>query len=120
MNEMDSLASNRAGWDRAGVTALLFGVGFTWLLAWLRMQFVAFPLHPVGYVLCNTYTIRAFLVPFFLAWLAKVLVQRFGGNAGYRRSLAFFVGLILGDIVTQAAWALVGKLLDVHVYQFLS
>jgi hypothetical protein len=52
--------------------------------------------------------------------LAKVLVQRFGGNAGYRRSLAFFVGLILGDIVTQAAWALVGKLLDVHVYQFLS
>lgn len=120
MNEMDSLASNRTGWDRAGVMALLFGAGFTWLLAWLRMQFVAFPFHPVGYVLCNTYTIRAFLVPFFLAWLAKVLVQRFGGNAGYRRSLAFFVGLILGDIVTQAAWAIVGKLLDVHVYQFLS
>jgi hypothetical protein len=38
----------------------------------------------------------------------------------YRRSLAFFVGLILGDIVTQAGWTIIGRVLDVPIYQFLS
>ena len=110
----------RPGWDVPGLTAMLFGGAFTLLLAALRMRLPVFPLHPVGYVLANTLTLNAFFVPFLLAWLVKVLVQRFGGSILYRRSLAFFVGLILGDIVTQAGWALVGRLLDVPIYQFLS
>ena len=99
---------------------MLCGGGLTLLLAMLRMRLAVFPLHPVGYVLANTLTLNAFFVPFLLAWLVKVLVQRFGGNALYRRSLAFFVGLILGDIVTQAGWTIVGRVLDVPIYQFLS
>jgi Domain of unknown function (DUF6784)/Family of unknown function (DUF6785) len=120
MEQMDSLARNRAGWDRTGVIAMLGAGGLTVLLAELRMRLAFFPLHPVGYVLANTLTVNAFFVPFLIAWLVKVLVQRFGGNAVYRRSLAFFVGLILGDIVTQAGWTIVGRLLDVPIYQFLS
>jgi hypothetical protein len=120
MEQMDSLARNRAGWDRTGVIAMLGAGGLTLLLAELRMRLAVFPLHPVGYVLANTLTVNAFFVPFLIAWLVKVLVQRFGGNAVYRRSLAFFVGLILGDIVTQAGWTIVARLLDVPVYQFLS
>jgi hypothetical protein len=50
----------------------------------------------------------------------KVLVQRYGGSALYRRSIPFFVGLIVGDIVIQAAWTLIGRWLDAPVYQFLS
>ncbi len=120
MAQMDSTARTAPGWDGAGLIAMAFGAGFTLLLAALRVGLASFPLHPVGYVLANTLTLNAFFVPFFLAWLVKVLVQRFGGSAVYRRSLAFFVGLILGDIVIQAAWTLVGHLLDVPIYQFLS
>ena len=107
-------------WDGPGLTAMAFGGAVTLALAALRVRLAFFPLHPVGYVLANTLTVNAFFVPFFLAWLAKVLVQRFGGNPVYRRSLAFFVGLIFGDIVTQAGWTLIGRLLGVPIYQFLS
>ncbi len=120
MNEMHRSASQRAPFDVSGMTALLFGGGFTVLLAWLRMRLPFFPLHPVGYVLCNTLSLAAFFVPFLLAWLTKVLVLRYGGHALYRRSLAFFVGLILGDIGIQAGWALIGRLFQVPIYQFLS
>jgi hypothetical protein len=120
LEQMDSMAHARAGWDRAGVIAMLCGGSLTLLLAALRMRLPLFPLHPVGYVLANTLTLNAFFVPFLLAWMVKVLVQRFGGNAVYRLSLAFFVGLILGDIVTQAGWTIVGRVLDVPIYQFLS
>ncbi|HZP80064.1 MAG TPA: DUF6785 family protein [Chthonomonadaceae bacterium] len=120
MNEMDRFASNRIMFDWPGMKGVLFGAGLTTLLAWLRTRLLFFPLHPVGYVLCNTYSMSSFFMPFLIAWTVKVLVQRYGGNAVYRRSLAFFVGLTLGDIVIQAAWAIIGKVLNVPIYQFLS
>jgi hypothetical protein len=120
MQEMDAAARTPTGSDAPGLAAMLVGAGLTLLLTALRLRLAFFPLHPVGYVLANTLTLNAFFVPFLLAWLAKVLVQRFGGSQLYRRSLAFFVGLILGDIVIQAAWTIVGRLLDVPIYQFLS
>lgn len=120
MQQMHSLANTRTAWDKSGVLAACVGGGVTLLLASLRMRLNAFPLHPVGYVMANTITMNAFFLTFLVAWTAKVLVQRFGGNKGYRRSLAFFVGVTLGDIVTQAGWALIGKLFNVPIYQFLS
>jgi len=120
MNEMDRLNINPITFDWQGVIAILFGAGLVVLLAWLRTRLLYFPLHPVGYVLCNTYSMSAFFVPFFIAWAMKVLVQHYGGNVMYRRSLAFFVGITLGDIIIQAVWVIVGKVLDVPIYQFLS
>ncbi len=120
MTQMDSLPGNRPGWDQAGVMGLLAGGAITLLLSFLQMRVEGFPFHPIGYVLCNTLTMGGFFVPFFLAWLVKVLVQRYGGSKLYRVSLPFFVGLILGDIAIQTFWTLVGRLLDVPIYQFLS
>jgi len=32
----------------------------------------------------------------------------------------FFIGAILGDVTTQATWALVGGIFHVPIYQFLT
>lgn len=116
---LEQTVTGPRGWDSQGVSAMLFGGGLTVLLAKLRGMGLGF-LHPVGYVLSNTLTMSAFVVPFFIAWLIKTLVLRFGGNGVYRRSVPFFVGIILGDIVTQATWSFVGWVFNVPIYQFLS
>ncbi|MES2459156.1 MAG: DUF6785 family protein [Armatimonadota bacterium] len=120
MREMNNLAANRVPSDYMGVGAMVLAGGFTVLLAFLQGRFLGFPFSPVGYVLSNTFTMNAFFVPFFLTWLIKLVVQRWGGSSLYRRSIPFFLGLILGDIVTQAFWTFVGRLIDAPVYQFLS
>lgn len=120
MNEMHSFANRRPGFDHAGALAMLFGAGMTGTLAALRNRFLGFPLHPVGYILCNTYTMHSFFVPTLLAWLTKTLVLRYGGHLLYRRSLAFFVGLTIGDIGIQTAWTIIGRIFHVPIYQFLS
>ena len=38
----------------------------------------------------------------------------------YGASIHFFVGLILGDIIIQTFWTLVGRVFDAPIYQFLS
>ena len=120
MREMQGLAANRVPTDGMGVGAMVMAGLFTVLLAFLQMRFLSFPFSAVGYVLSNTFTMNAFFVPFFLTWLIKLVVQRWSGSSFYRRSVPFFLGLILGDIVTQAFWTFVGRLIDAPVYQFLS
>lgn len=120
MQQMDTLANAGAQWDFSGIAAMLFGACVVVLLAALRMRLAAFPLHPVGYVLCNTLSMTSFFVPFLIAWTVKVIVQRVGGSKGYQKSMAFFVGLVLGDILTQAGWTIFGSLFHAPIYQFLT
>jgi hypothetical protein len=42
-----------------------------------------------------------------VAWLLKALVVKFGGLPLYRRSVPYFLGLILGQIVPVACWVLI-------------
>jgi len=118
--EVNRLASTGGkAWDADGIKGMVGGAVITVLFAKLRAIGIWAP-HPVGYVMCNTYTMKAFMVPFFLAWSIKTLLLRFGGNTIYRRSVPLFVGVILGDIVTQAMWSLVGWVFNVPIYQFVT
>lgn len=117
--EVDRVVTQSRGWDPQGVAAMAFAAALTVLLTWTRRAGV-FGLHPIGYVLANTLIMNAFILPFFMAWLAKTLVLRFGGHKAYATSVMFFVGVILGDVCAQGAWALVGWIFNVPIYQFLT
>ncbi|MGC8862959.1 MAG: DUF6785 family protein [Armatimonadota bacterium] len=118
-DEVNRMAVSGGSWDQAGVAAMAFGAGLTLVLARIR-SLGLFGIHPVGYVLCNTLTMGAFIVPFFIAWLAKTCLLRFGGNRAYRGGVPLFVGVILGDILTQAVWTLIGRIFGLPIYQFLT
>lgn len=118
-DEVNRVATQSKAWDPQGVAAAAFGAALTIALTWTRRTGL-FGLHPIGYVLCNTLIMNSFVVPFFLAWLTKTLVLRFGGHKAYRTSVVFFVGVILGDVSIQAGWALFGKIFNVPIYQFLT
>jgi hypothetical protein len=113
------LASERLS-DTPGTLALLTGAGITALLSAVHTRFAGFPLHPIGYAAANTYTGRAFTISFFIAWLVKSLLLRYGGVRLYRTGLSLFLGIALGDILTQCAWTIIGMLLGFEVYGFVT
>lgn len=94
------------------------GVGFlvTCLLAFLRMRLLWWPFHPVGYAMVNALPWGQTPMPFFVAWLAKSAVLRYGGMRLYRRSLPLFLGLILGDLVNGGWYTLLGAVLPMNIY----
>jgi hypothetical protein len=102
--------------DQAGTLALLAGFVITVALSFLRMRFTGWPFHPVGYALANTPTMASTWVPFLIAWLCKSVVLRYGGMRLYRRSLPFFLGLILGDFLNGGFWTLLGCFTRLNVY----
>jgi hypothetical protein len=102
--------------DSAGSMAVAAGFAITSALSFLRMRLTWWPFHPVGYALANTSTMASTWVPFLIAWLCKALVLRYGGMRLYRRSLPFFLGLILGDFLNGGFWTLLGCFTPINVY----
>jgi len=102
--------------DVNGTIAVVFGLLFTIVLSFLRMQLTWFPFHPVGYAIAHTFTMQWTWLPFFIAWVIKWVVLHFGGMRLYRQSLPFFFGLILGDFLNGGFWTLIGCLTDISVY----
>jgi hypothetical protein len=102
--------------DHSGSLAVGAGLVITTALSFLRMRLTWWPFHPVGYALANTPTMASTWVPFLIAWLCKLFVLRYGGMRLYRRSLPFFLGLILGDFLNGGFWTLLGCFTQISVY----
>lgn len=90
-----------------GILAMSAGALVVMALSWLRMNFLWFPLHPVGFLAANSWGMHINWASFLIGWMLKTLITRYGGLAVYRRLLPLFLGLIVGDLLHQGIWGLV-------------
>jgi hypothetical protein len=58
-----------------------------------------------------------FWFAFFISWLAKLMLIRYGGMRMHRAAIPFFLGLILGDYVVGSIWAIYGPAANVPSYK---
>jgi hypothetical protein len=114
-------------WTRGGLdfrpnhlatAAIVVGLLCALLLFALRMRFVGFPFHPIGYAISASWAIHLIWFPMFIAWVFKINILRYGGGGAYRRAVPFFLGLILGDCVMGSVWGLIGLALNTRTYNF--
>jgi hypothetical protein len=88
------------------------GFGVTALLSFLRLRFTWFPLHPIGYLMLDTFPSDHLWLSFFVGWLIKILIVRFGGPRGFVASRPFFLGLIVGESLAAGFWLVMGIVLS--------
>jgi hypothetical protein len=86
------------------------GAGITLLLSVMRLRYAAWPLPPVGYLLCYTWSVQLIWASVFIGWLAKTTILRFGGGGMYRSAKPLFLGLIFGEMTAAAFWLLFSAL----------
>jgi len=55
----------------------------------------------------------------FLGWLAKTLINRFGGNDAYQKLIPFFLGLVLGDVVMMLFWLAINVYTGLMTYNLM-
>ena len=93
------------------------GAVMVFLFTVLRMRFVWWPFHPAGYALGTSYAMDYFWFAFFVSWLIKFVLLKQGGIRMHRKAAPLFLGLILGDYVIGAIWALLGPLFGFRNYK---
>jgi hypothetical protein len=67
------------------------------LLSALHARFLWWPFHPAGYLLVGSWGQLRIWFAVMVTWLIKSAILRYGSHGLYRRSFAFFIGLVLGD-----------------------
>jgi hypothetical protein len=102
--------------DLSGSLAIGAGFVLTAAMMILRTRFTWWVFHPVGYAMANTNTMNQVWLPFFIAWIVKVVVLRYGGMRLYKQSLPFFYGIILGDFLAGGLTTLIGCFTGINVY----
>lgn len=98
------------GFDLKRPDAWALGVSFvvTILLFVAKSLWVSFPLHPVGYILANTYFINMVWGSLLTALLVKFLALKVGGVLVVRNVLRpFFVGMFVGAVSSYVFWDLI-------------
>ena len=90
------------GWLWTGGGALLMGA-----LIGARNYWAWWPLHPLGFAASMAWVMNHIWFAIFLAWFVKTLVLRFGGAALYQKTVPFFLGIALGQIVAAGIWLVV-------------
>ncbi|MFC1712600.1 DUF6785 family protein [Candidatus Poribacteria bacterium] len=106
------------GMDLRGLGFSAFGLVSSLTLLFMRMRLLWWPLHPIGYAISYWWAMNLLWFPILLSFTAKSIILRYGGLSMYRRSVPFFLGLILGEYFIGGIWNLLGIALGTRMYAF--
>lgn len=96
--------------------AMLAGAGIMGGLIWLHSRFLWWPVSPVGFLIASAYeTNRSLWANLFIAWAVTTLIKRYGGLRLYRTLRPAFIGLVLGQFLTQGALAVVSSVFGIKL-----
>jgi Family of unknown function (DUF6785)/Domain of unknown function (DUF6784) len=98
--------------------AYVAGLGFTLALMALRVRFIWWPFHPVGYAISSSWSMNCLWLPILIAWLIKVIVMRYAGPKTFHKVIPIALGLILGEFIVGALWCIIGIALQRPSYAF--
>ncbi len=100
------------------VPAMGVGLAFAFLLQTLRMRYVNWPFHPLGFAISGDFEMDLIWMPLLVAWILKTTIIRYGGHKVYQRCVPIFMGLILGQFVVGSILNIVSIALHIPSYMF--
>jgi hypothetical protein len=104
-------------WDALGFMAA--GGAMMGALMWARHHFLWWPLNPLGFTVSANWKTGHIFSSALLAWFLKLVILRYGGPQLYRSMRPFFLGLILGEIVSAGGFLIVDFITG-HIGSFLT
>ena len=104
--------------DVPALVAIGTGLVMTLTMLLLRLRFIWWSLHPLGYALADDYAMNWIWSSVFVGWVLKVFVLRLGGIRIYRAALPFFLGLIMGEFSGGCFWSILALITGQPMYAF--
>ncbi len=116
-DKLGQLIRNKPGTDMVWMIHVALGAVIVIALNLIRGAFVAWPFHPAGYALAISFAMDYFWFTFFVAWLIKLIIVRYGGMKLHNTFVPFFLGLVLGDFFIGSVWAIIGPIIGQQAYR---
>ena len=107
-NRLTSILQNPTGIELERIGSFIFGGATMFGMLWMRHHYLWWKLHPIGALLMTSYATYCFWGSFFIGWLLKYTVLKFGGVAQYRKLRPLVLGVVLGECFIGGVWIIVG------------
>jgi hypothetical protein len=104
--------------DKVKIGAMASACAFVFFLSAMRARYIWWVFHPTGYALGISWASTYFWSSFLVAWVIKLALIRYGGMKLHRAAMPLFLGLILGQYVAGATWAIIGPAMGFRNYRF--
>ncbi|MBI4556324.1 MAG: hypothetical protein HY706_01955 [Candidatus Hydrogenedentes bacterium] len=92
------------GPDLKSLSVVGVGGAVTLFLSIMRMNFTWWPFHPLGYLTSNLYIIHYFWIHILIAWVGVRTITKYGGLDLLRKLRPFFVGMVIGGLMSGGFW----------------
>ena len=113
--ELDASLHNPESASNWARVALGLGAAIMFGLVWLSANIAWWPVSPIGFIVASTWAANyTFWANALFAWLITTQIKRYGGLRLYRAMRPAFIGLVLGDYLTNAAMAGIWALVRTH------
>jgi hypothetical protein len=111
-------AESLHGWARLAhvvpdwnqVSAFLIALGLALGLGLGRLRFSWWPLHPMAFVFLGGFPAVYHWFSFFLAWVLKITVTKYGGARLYQELKPLMIGIIAGSMLGDFVPMVVGSI----------
>jgi hypothetical protein len=117
-NQLQTWLSYPRGPEPLPIAFIGLGAVVALVLGAARMRIMGWPLHPAGYGLGMVFGLDYVWLPILIAWLAKVLILRYGGLRAHARIIPLLCGVIMGEFVVGSFWSSLSVLLEKPMYNF--
>lgn len=104
--------------DLGAINFMFLGAAFTTFLSVMRMKFLWWPFHPVGYAISMNFGVDYIWFTILLGSVIKWSILKFGGLKALRRASPFFLGVIIGEYAIGSFWSALSVLLQRRMYAF--
>ena len=105
---LSSILQHPTGIELDRLVSLIIGGLAIFGMLLMRHHYLWWKIHPIGFLMTTSYATYCFWSSFFLGWLCKYVILKFGGVAYYRKLRPMFLGVILGECLIGGIWIIVG------------
>jgi hypothetical protein len=97
-----------------------FGLGviLTGFVMFMRARFYWWPIHPIGLLTISNWSADRMWLPFFLGWLIKVSLMKFGSGKLIRQARTFVIGMVMAYLAMSEVSSLVRALSGATIARF--
>jgi hypothetical protein len=107
-----------SGTNWYALAAIGVGFGFGTFLQFMRLQYMWWPFHPLGFAVSGNWEMNLVWMPLLIAWLLKTFIVKYGGHKLYQQAQPIFLGLIVGQFVVGSILNIVSIILHIPSYMF--
>jgi len=116
--KVESFLKYPRGTNWTSLYFIFIGAAFMLFLCFMRLRFIWWGIHPIGYIAASKYHAQTIWFSIFLGWFFKYIILKYGGLKFYRKLRPLFLGLVVGECFIGGLFIILG-LITRKAYRFL-